>query len=202
MTSSERSSENPPRAIIVAGPNGAGKSTTSRFLLGGEMNIYINPDLIATGMSPVDPESVSFATGRMVLTRIRELVALKENFAFETTLSGKTYLNLINTMKATGYRVSLIFLWVESADLAVRRVQERVKAGGHNIPEETIRRRYDAGLRNFFDMYQDAVYEWFFYDNSSSDFKLLARKTANRISIVDDEAWEQIIGEGGHINNE
>lgn len=156
------------RVIIIAGPNGAGKTTFAREFLPNEAGcpIFINADLIAAGLAPFAPESAALRAGRLMLEEIRRHVAAGESFAIETTLAGHNYLRSIREWQALGYRVKLIFLTLHSADEAVARVAERVRQGGHDIAEVTIRRRFDAGLRNFDLHYRDLVDAWVVYDNS------------------------------------
>lgn len=156
-----------PRVLMIAGPNGAGKTTFARAFLPNEANCprFINADLIAAGLSPFAPEKVALRAGRLMLEEIDRAFAAREDFAIETTLSGLGYLKQIAAWRAAGYRVSLYFLRLASADDAVLRVQKRVRQGGHSIPEDVIRRRFDAGLRNLFDHYRFAVDGWALYDN-------------------------------------
>ncbi len=157
-----------PSVVILAGPNGAGKSTVAPALLHGALavNEFVNADVIATGLSAFAPESAAIPAGRVMLSRIRELAAQRINFAFETTLASRSFAPWLRELVASGYAAHLVFLWLPSADFAVRRVAERVRAGGHNVPAETVRRRYAAGLRNFFTLYQPLVSGWVLYDSS------------------------------------
>ena len=150
------------RAIIIAGPNGAGKTTFAMELLPNEANIstFINADLIAAGLDPLQPERASFRAGRMMLEMIDACVQRGENFAFETTLSGRGYARMIPRWREQGYWVTLIFLRLPSPEAAIERVRQRVAMGGHNIPEDDIRRRFHAGWRNFKDIYRALVDEW------------------------------------------
>lgn len=140
-----------PSIIILAGPNGAGKTTFARSFLPQEANClrFINADLIAAGLSPFDPDAVALKAGRLMLREIDDCVKQKESFAFETTLSGLGYLARIRKWRSNGYKVSLYFLALPSAETAILRVAARVKQGGHTIPESVIRRRFIAGLHNF-----------------------------------------------------
>ncbi len=163
------------KIIIIAGPNGAGKTTFAKNFLPREAKTlhFVNADLIAAGLSPFDPEMAALKAARIMLKEIDEYVLNGESFAFETTLSGLTYLQRIIGWKAQGYRVKLWFISLCSADCAVARVAERVKQGGHNIPEETIRRRFATGLDNFYQKYRIAVDSWALYDGTSNPPKLL-----------------------------
>jgi len=155
------------KIIIIAGPNGAGKTLFARSFLPGEAQChrFINADLIAAGLSPFAPEAAALKAGRLMLEAIADCVRNGESFAFETTLSGHVYLGRIMKWREQGYHVSLFFLRLPDADAAIARVAERVKQGGHNIPESVIRRRFDAGLRNFEEAYKSVVDAWALFDN-------------------------------------
>lgn len=161
MTGSEK-------IVIIAGPNGAGKTTFARQFLPNEADcsVFINADLIAAGLAPFSPEAAAIRAGRLMLEEITNLVRRGESFAFETTLSGLMYARLIQKWRGLGYRVRLIYLSLPNADLAVTRVAERVLQGGHSIPEAVIRRRFDAGWKNFNSRYKLLVNAWSLYDNS------------------------------------
>lgn len=163
------------KIIIIAGPNGAGKTTFARDFLPSEAHTlrFINADLIAAGLAPFNPESVAFKAGRLMLQEIDECVTAGHDFAFETTLSGWSYLRKIKHWQTLGYQVKLWFLSLPSGDLAVSRVAQRVMQGGHNIPEDVIRRRFKAGIKNFNQHYCYAVDSWMLYDNSGMTPKLL-----------------------------
>ena len=163
------------KIIIIAGPNGAGKTTFARDFLPAEAQTltFINADLIAAGLAPFNPESASFKAGRLMLEEIDECVDAGKSFAFETTLSGLTYLKKIAVWQAHGYQVKLWFLSLPSADVAVSRVAIRVSQGGHNIPEDVIRRRFKSGLDNFHSHYSKIVNSWAFYDSSGLHPKLI-----------------------------
>ena len=160
-----------PKIIILAGPNGAGKTTFAREFLPHEAScpVFVNADLIAAGLSPFAPERAAIKAGRIMLDAIRQHVARLESFAFETTLSGLGYARQIPHWRQLGYRVELFFLSLPSADAAVQRVAERVRQGGHDIPEATIRRRFASGRRLFSDVYQPLVDKWVLYDNAGDE---------------------------------
>lgn len=160
-----------PRVIIIAGPNGAGKTTFAREFLPQEAGcpIFVNADLIAAGLAPFEPERAAIQAARLTLEAISRHVARRESFAFETTLSGRAYARQIPQWRALGYRVEIFFLSLPSADMAVQRVAERVRQGGHNIPEATIRRRFEAGQRLLAQMYQPLVDQWVVYDNAGEE---------------------------------
>ena len=159
------------KVIIIAGPNGAGKTTFARSFLPQEAQCikFINADLIAAGLSPFAPEDAAISAGRLMLSEIANCVRHSQSFAIETTLAGLNYLRHIEQWKLTGYQVHLFFLSLQTADYAVNRVQQRVKQGGHSIPEAVIRRRYRIGLDNFLKYYRNAVNSWILYDNTDSE---------------------------------
>ena len=159
------------KIIIIAGPNGVGKTTFARSFLPVEACCprFINADLIAAGLSPFAPDTAAIKAGRLMLQEMAHCATHGESFAFETTLSGVAYLRRIHEWKNLGYHISLFFLTLPSAGMAIARVAERVKQGGHNIPEDVIRRRYAAGYANFVAYYRDAVHTWACYDNSSDN---------------------------------
>lgn len=156
------------KVLIIAGPNGAGKTTFAREFLPNEAGcpIFVNADLIAAGLSPFAPELAAFKSGRLMLEQIHEHMRCDESFAFETTLSGKIYARLIPGWQQSGFVVKLFFLRLPSPEMAIARVQQRVSEGGHNVPEEVIRRRFQAGLSNLEGVYKPLVDEWAVYDNS------------------------------------
>ena len=159
------------KILIIAGPNGAGKTTFAQEFLPGEAEcpIFVNADLIAAGLSPFTPDLAAGRAGRIMLEQIHEHVRKGEGFAFETTLSGRIYMRLIPRWQAEGYIVKLFFLRLPLPEMAIARVRQRVAAGGHNVPEDVIRRRFDAGLRNFSQVYKPLVDEWVLYDNSGDE---------------------------------
>ncbi len=163
--------------IIIAGPNGAGKTTFAREFLPNEAGCptFVNADLIAECLNPLQPEREAVAAGRMMLDMIRRYVSEGRSFAFETTLSGRTYASMIPRWREQGYRVRLYFLRLPSPEVAITRVGQRVRDGGHNIPDDVIRRRFNSGWRNFQLLYQELVDEWALYDSSDAPPSLLER---------------------------
>ncbi len=156
------------KVIIIAGPNGAGKTTFAREFLPNEAGCprFLNADLIAAGLAPFAPESAALQAGRLMLQELERHVAARRSFAFETTLSGRAYLPKIAQWQQAGYRVKLIFLQLDSAEEAMARVAQRVRQGGHHIPDAVVRRRFAAGLANFQSLYAPVVDAWALYDNS------------------------------------
>lgn len=181
----------PPHVIVVAGPNGAGKSTTAPHLLRDALEVteFVNADTIAAGLSAFRPESVAIAAGRIMLARMRQLAAARVTFAFETTLASRSLAPWVTGLKRGGYHVHLLFLWLRSADLAVNRVAERVRLGGHDIPAEVVRRRYEKALRNFFEVYLPLADSWQFFDNSHA--------TGPRIIAAGTGKCTRVLGDAG-----
>lgn len=162
------------RIVIIAGPNGAGKTTFAREFLptDAELPNFVNADLIAAGLSPFAPDLAAFKAGRLMLETITDYVKRGESFSFETTLSGLTYAQMIPAWRASGYVVKLIFLSLPDVEMAIERVAIRVRQGGHNIPEDVIRRRFAHGIANF-ERYKLLVDSWQLYDNSQTPPVLL-----------------------------
>ena len=185
-----------PNLVVLAGPNGAGKSTVAPSILPGVLGIghFVNADQIANGLSAFRSADVGIAAGRLMLARLNELAAERAHFAFETTLASRTFAPWIAEQVAHGYAFHLIYLWLPSVEMAIDRVAGRVREGGHAIPEETIRRRYAAGLRNFFGLYRPLTTAWTFCDNSRVGApRLLAEGRGARTErIADSAAWSSI----------
>jgi predicted ABC-type ATPase len=163
------------KVVIIAGPNGAGKTTFAREFLPNEAHCptFINADLIAAGIAPFQPETVAVRAGRLMLKEIDERVSHHQSFAFETTLSGRTYARKILKWQLLGYHVKLVFLSLPNPDVAVARVAARVTQGGHNLPEDVIRRRFGLGLHNLESIYKPLVDAWILYDSSGSVPRLI-----------------------------
>lgn len=183
-----------PRCFIIAGPNGAGKTTFARRFLPyyADCDVFVNADLIAAGLSPFAPALAAVKAGRLVLEQIDFFAELRRDFAFETTLSGRTYLRLLDRLRTDGYRVTLYFLWLKSAETAISRVAKRVETGGHDVPAEDIRRRYERGLRNLFEVYRRHLDEWVLYDNSETNPVPVATETSGRLQVIDQRQFEAI----------
>ena len=185
-----------PSVVALAGPNGAGKSTVGPPLLKETLGVteFVNADVIAQGLSAFDPGSVAFEAGRIMLQRLKDLAARAESFAFETTLSARIYSTWIPELLDRGYRFHLFYLWLPSADLAIARVRDRVRVGGHDIPDATVRRRYVRGLSNFFELYRPLATGWRVYDNSGPAKPTLVAagrgEETSRVLVPD--TWRQI----------
>ena len=179
-------SEMDKQLYIIAGCNGAGKTTASYTVLPEILNCreFVNADEIAHGLSPFNPGNVAIEAGRLMLQRIEELLGRDETFAIETTLATKSYVNLVHRAQAKGYRVTLLFFWLRSPELAMQRVAERVSNGGHDIPEDIIRRRYASGIKNLFDLYAAEVDYWAVFDNSDNPRTMVAKGGNNRVTAV------------------
>ena len=164
-----------PLCIIIAGPNGAGKTTFAREFLQQEAGVihFVNADLIAQGLSPLRPELATRSAARLFLRMLDQLVADRANFAFETTLSGLTYIRLLKQWKASGYRIQIVFFQLHSPSLALRRIASRVRQGGHNVPQSDVLRRFKRGLLNFNTKYRSLADAWTIYDNSGDKPVLL-----------------------------
>lgn len=184
-----------PQIIIIAGPNGAGKSTLAPLLLRDWLGLmeFVNADAIASGLSAFRPEQAAMEAGRVMLRRLRELAARGENFAFETTLATRSYAPWLRQLRQEGWRISLIFVWLENPELALARVRARVAAGGHHVPEETVRRRYRKGIENFFALYQLLAESWRVFDNSTASVPtLIARGKETAVQAVfHDDLWKR-----------
>jgi predicted ABC-type ATPase len=167
-----------PRCIVIAGPNGAGKTTFAREYLPGIARVvhFVNADLIAGGLSPLKPELAAIAAARMVFREIDRLASERADFAFETTLSGRTYVRRIEAWKRAGYRIEIVFLRLNSVDLALRRIETRVRQGGHDVPKRDVLRRFKRGWENFHKTYQPMAECWAVYDNSGLSPQLMERQ--------------------------
>ena len=164
-----------PNLYVIAGCNGAGKTTASYTILPEMLNCqeFINADEIAKGLSPFDPDRATIEAGRIMLTKVKKNLKDTIDFAFETTLSTKSYRNIIRQSKSLGYKVTLLYFWLESVDLAIERVRTRVSEGGHDIPNNVIRQRYYSGIKNLFEIYIPICDYWLIMDNSEIDSQII-----------------------------
>ena len=179
-----------PNLYIIAGCNGSGKTTASYTVLPEMLNCeeFINADEIARGLSPFNPDKVAIEAGRIMLRKINDFINKKYDFAFETTLSTKSHTKTIEKAKENEYEITLLFLFLDSVDLAIERVRARVEEGGHDIPEKVIRRRYFAGIKNLFDLYVPVCDYWMITDNSNPNLKLVAEGTQKEIIKIEDNS--------------
>jgi predicted ABC-type ATPase len=190
----DRMNRKEPNLYIIAGPNGAGKTTFARKFLPDYVKCleFINADLIAGGLSPFVPERAAIQAGRIMMEQIHLLGEQRRDFGFETTLSGKTYVKLLKELKEKGYRIHLFFLWVGNANLAIKRIADRVRRGGHDIPENVVRRRFAKGLTNFVNLYRPILDSWFIFDNSKAIPRLVAFEKSKKREILDPEVFDKI----------
>lgn len=180
---------------IISGCNGAGKTTASYTVLPEILHCkeFVNADEIARGLSPFNPEDVAIEAGRLMLQRIEALLERGETFSIETTLATKSYINLVRRAQSKGYSVKVLFFWLNSPELAIQRVAERVAKGGHNIPEHVIKRRYVAGISNLFHLFMKEVDYWDIYDNSEYPRKQIACGGRNAETVIcEDSFFNQI----------
>ena len=180
-----------PNLYIIAGCNGAGKTTSALTILPEILSCrkFVNADAIAVGLSPFDPESVAIEAGKLMLGRIDNLMKINADFAIETTLSSKGYRLLIQRAKEKNYKVTLLFFWLNSSELAIKRVNSRVVKGGHNIPIDTIKRRYIRGIQNFMSVYKQEVDNWLLLDNSESESTIIADSYSQKEQIFNIKLW-------------
>ncbi len=184
-----------PRLYIISGCNGAGKTTASYSLLPEMLDCseFVNSDEFAKGLSPFDPSKASIQASRFMLMKIRYLLKRQQDFAIETTLATRTLLKTAKQAQSAGYTVTLLYFWLNSPDMAVERVRARVEAGGHNIPEETIRRRYSRGIYYFFNLYAPISERWILADNSQIPFRVIAEGSKDEIvNIKDHETYAKV----------
>jgi len=184
-----------PSLYIIAGCNGAGKTTASFTILPEMLNCkeFVNADSIAVGLSPFNPESVAIEAGRLMLSRIHELMGAGVDFAFETTLATRSYVSLVKAAQQVGYKVTLLFIWLDSPETAIQRVADRVAEGGHNIPEGIIVRRYYRGIFNLINLYMPICDSWIVVNNRNVVPELIAKGTISDENIIKDHyIWDTI----------
>lgn len=187
-----------PQLVIIAGPNGAGKSTLAPVLLRDTFGLleFVNADTISAGLSAFNAEAVALDAGRVMLTRLRELAAHKQSFAFESTLATRSYAPWISRLAQEGYEFHLLFLWLNTVELAIQRVAERVHGGGHSVSDDTIRRRYRRGLENLSQLYLPIADTWAVYDNSGAGSPLLiaSGEKERAATVVLPDVWQSVVG--------
>jgi predicted ABC-type ATPase len=194
-----------PNVVILAGPNGAGKTSAAPVILRDRLRVaeFVNADVIARGLSGFSADAAAVDAGRIMLRRLDDLAKPKIDFAFESTLSGTTFLRSIDRWRVDGYVVRIVYLWLSSAETAIARVRRRVRQGGHSVPEDVILRRYERSVHNFATRYRTLADEWQVYDNTDpTDRRLLARGDRDGIEIVDSTGWlsfENVVGRVSRI---
>ena len=191
-----------PNMYIISGCNGAGKTTASYTLLPEmlECREFVNSDEFAKGLCPFQPENASIKASRFMIFKIRDLLKRKKDFGIETTLATRTLIRTVKQAQEEGYSVTILYFWLNSPDLAVERVHARVLAGGHNIPEETIRRRYRVGVSYFFNDYMPCCDRWILADNSQVPFRVIAEGTKNGPAVIKDEETYMKIKKSAEIS--
>ena len=191
-----------PGVVVLGGPNGAGKSTAAPRLLRGSLKVeeFVNADTLAQGLSAFRPEDVALQAGRIMLKRFDDLEAQGKSFAFESTLASQALARRLERLKKRAYRIHLVYLWLPTAELAIARVAERVRAGGHDVLSDDVRRRFSRGRRNFFSRYRPLADTWRLYDGSSiRGPRLIASGAAGKpIRVRDQETWRLASGEYLH----
>jgi Uncharacterized protein conserved in bacteria len=183
-----------PRLFIISGCNGSGKTTASYTILPEmfQCSQYVNSDEFAKGLSPFHPEEASITAARYLTMKISYLIDKKEDFCVETTLATRTLLSIVKKARERGYHVTILYLWISSPELAIARVNDRVKSGGHFISEETVRRRYRIGLNYFFREYSAVCDKWILADNSNVPFKIVAEGSRDGVTIRDPQVFSRI----------
>jgi predicted ABC-type ATPase len=187
------SNQPPPTIYVIGGPNGAGKTTFAwEFLPSARVIEFLNADLLAAGLSPFEPGAMTIKSGRLLLTRWKELVKLRREFAFESTLSGKTYVCMLRQAKAAGFKICLCYLWLPTVNISLHRVRQRVRKGGHDILEADLRRRFLPSLENFFKLYLPLADQTLLFNGAGNPPQLIAKWQDGNLSISDNELYERI----------
>jgi len=188
-----------PKLYIIAGPNGAGKTTFAKEFLPNYAKCpnFVNADLIASGLAPFSPSNASIKAGRLLLAEIDNYICQRSDFAFESTLAGRTYVNLIKEARSKGYFVHIFFLWIPGMSLAKERIKQRVKQGGHHVPDLDVQRRLDRSLKNFFNLYMPLADAWDIFDNSAMKPVLIAKLNEKGLQILNKSLYQQWIKSGG-----
>jgi predicted ABC-type ATPase len=188
-----------PNVYIIAGPNGAGKTTFARKFLPKYANckVFINADLIAQGLSPFAPERVAFRAGRLTLEEIETQAERREDFGFETTLSGRGHLELIQGLKKRGFEVNIFYLWVSDEELTLARIKERVSLGGHDVPKDVVERRFGRSISNFLGPYRQLADHWVLFDNSGAVPREIATSRRRKLHLQDERLYNEIVARYG-----
>ena len=180
---------------VIAGPNGSGKTTFAVEFLPEYARCpnFVNADLIAQGLSPFSPRAAAITAGRLVLEQIHQFANRRVDFAFETTLSGKSYVKLLKSLKQKGYRIHVFFLWIPDADLAISRIRSRVAQGGHDVPVQDVLRRFNRSISNFFKLYQSLADSWMLFDNAGIIPILIAERKHGKMKIINESSYSTIV---------
>ena len=183
-----------PNLYVIAGPNGAGKTTFANEFLPNYISCphFVNADMIAQGLSPFSPKTAAIKAGRLLLEQIHCLADKRLDFGFETTLSGKSYFPFFKALKKSGYFIHLFFLWIPGVELSLKRIEDRVSKGGHDVPVSDVRRRFHRSIINFFNLYQPILHSWMLFVNSRPVPRLIAREHDGKIETVDKALFAQI----------
>ena len=183
-----------PRMYIISGCNGSGKTTASYMLLPELLDCseFVNSDEFAKSLAPFHPETAYITASRYMLKKLRDLFARREDFCIETTLATRSLLKMVRTAQDQGYFVTVVYLWLNDPEIAVRRVAARVEAGGHDVAPEVIRRRYYTGLEYFFELYSPVCDKWMLVDNSTNEFRIIAEGSAKGTTVRDLTTYNQI----------
>jgi len=187
--------------VVLAGPNGSGKTTSAPRILRDRLQVteFVNADTIARGLSEFNVESVAFEAGRIMLKRLDQLATQRADFAFETTLSSRTFAPFLQRLVESGYRAHIAFMWVPAPELNILRVADRVRRGGHFVKEEDIRRRYVRGISNFFNIYRRLPLSWEFFDSRGKAPVSVANGFSMEVDGMNDPAlWEEIERQYSH----
>lgn len=198
--------ERAPQIIVLGGPNGAGKTTAARGVLRDLLQLgeFVNADTIAAGLAGFAPERSAFAAGRIMLARLHELAQARRDFAFETTMASRTFAPWLRGLRADGYEVNIVFMWLRTPELAIRRVKRRVREGGHDVPSDVVRRRYHRGIANFIEGYLPVADRWRVYDNSATGLPKLVAQGGDTVPTMlhRTDVWRRIMKERDHGGKE
>ncbi|MBI1977263.1 MAG: zeta toxin family protein [Candidatus Omnitrophica bacterium] len=179
---------------VIAGPNGAGKTTFAKTFLPQYLDckVFINADLIAGGLAPLAPDQVQLKAGKLLLNEIREAAGRGVDFGFETTLAGRSYVKLFREFIQAGYAIHLFFLWIPNVEISIKRIRERVRRGGHDIPEPVVRRRFHRGIENLFKLYERFLTSWMIFDNSTPKPETVAYRLGEKHVVISEPSFAKI----------